>query len=78
MEKHTDKEFDKKNAQANQQIFHNLMEIVELYPDKTPSQHFVLLLRSRGKKQPYDWNNEELLKRVEQYKRELEEDPDEE
>lgn len=65
---------DKKKLQTRQQVFHNIMEVVELFPDKNTSQHIVLLFRSRGGKAPYDWTEEELLKNVEKYKEELESD----
>lgn len=67
---------DKKRMQVNQQIFHNLLEIVELYPQYSVVKHLVTILRRKSSKGkiPYEWTNEELLKRIEQHKEELEGD----
>lgn len=67
---------DKKRMQINQQIFHNLLEIAELYPQYTLAQHLASILRrkdSKGK-EFFHWKDDELLKRIEQHKAELEGD----
>ena len=65
---------DKKRAQILQQIFHNLSEIVELYPQYSVAQHLSAILRRKSDvgKQFHLWDNDELLKKVEQHKDELE------
>lgn len=67
---------DKINMQVTQQVFHNLIEVVELYPKYTISQHLASILRRKSEegKQFYYWNNDQLLKRIEQHKSELEGD----
>lgn len=67
---------DKKRMQVNQQIFHNLLEIVELYPQYSLSQHLASILRRKDSKikEFYHWKDEELLKHIEQHKEELEGD----
>jgi hypothetical protein len=64
---------EKRKMQIKQQFFHLLMEIAELYPDYTISQHLSGILRRKSSesKEFYFWSNEELLKRVEKYKEEL-------
>lgn len=67
---------DKKKMQVTQQIFHNLLEIAEIYPQYTLSQHFAAILRRKDSvgKEFFHWKDEELLKRIEQHKSELEGD----
>lgn len=67
---------DKKNMQTTQQIFHILLELIELYPNYTITQHLSGILRKKksGVAESYFWSNEQLLKRVENYKHELEND----
>lgn len=67
---------DKKNMQVSQQIFHNLLEIAELYPQYSLAQHLASILRRKDPKgkEFFHWKNEELLKRIEQHKSELEGD----
>lgn len=69
---------DSKRMQVVQQIFYNLSEVVELYPNLTISQHLASILRRKSSegKEFYYWNNDELLKRIEQHKDELEQDKD--
>ncbi len=73
------KEFEKKKAQVKQQVFHNLLEIVELYPQYTIAQHLNGILRRKNSESEvfYHWSDEETLKRIEQYKEELENTVDE-
>jgi hypothetical protein len=65
---------DKKKMVTTQQIFHLLLELTELYPKYSIAQHFAGILRrkSNESKEFFFWINEELLKRIEQYKEELE------
>lgn len=63
---------DKKRMQVRQQIFHNLLEIAELYPRYSLPQHLAAILRSKGGKEFFHWKEEDLLKRIEQHKAELE------
>jgi len=67
---------DKKSMQTTQQIFHILSELIELYPNYTITQHLSGILRKKkpGVAEAYFWSNEQLLKRVESYKHELEND----
>lgn len=66
---------DKKRMQINQQIFRDLSEIVELYPQYSFSQHLAAITRQKDKtgngKELFHWNDEELLKRIQQHKQEL-------
>lgn len=63
----------KEGMQEVQQIFHHLTEIVELYPKFSVCQHLAGILRRKKSegKEFFFWGNEELLKRIEQYKDEL-------
>lgn len=65
---------DKKKMQVIQQIFHNLSEVVELYPQYSVGQHLSAILRRKSTegKQFHSWTNEELLSKVENHKSELE------
>ena len=67
---------DKKKMQTTQQIFHILLELTELYPQYTISQHLAGILRRKNPnvKEFFFWSNDQLLKRIESYKRELEND----
>lgn len=65
---------EKKKAQITQQIFHNLLELTELFPNYTIAQHLAGILRRKASEgqEFFFWSNDELLKRVEQYREELE------
>jgi hypothetical protein len=65
---------DKRKMQVIQQIFHNLGEVVELYPQFSISQHLSAILRRKSSdgKEFFHWSNDELLKKIEQHKEELE------
>lgn len=64
---------DKQNTQTQQLIFHNLIEVVELFPQYTVTQHLWHILRKKGDGQePYSWEDIKLLKKFEDYKDELE------
>lgn len=62
---------NKIRKQIEEQIFYNLMQIVEQYPQYTPSQHFIHFLRTKGDTDPYFWTVEKLLKKIENYRDEL-------
>ena len=65
---------DKKKMQVTQQIFHTLGEIVELYPQYSIPQHLSAILRRKDTKDKefFFWNDEELLKKIQAHKEELE------
>lgn len=65
---------DKKRMHSIQLIFHNLTEVVELYPQYSVSQHLSAILRRKSSdgKEFHFWSNDELLKKIEQHKEELE------
>lgn len=67
---------NKKTMQVNQQFFHNFTEIVELFPQYTTAQHLAGMLRRKNPdaKEFYFLTNDELLKKIESYKYELETD----
>lgn len=56
--------------QTKQQIFHNFVEIVELFPQYNIVQHMVHVLRPQTG--CYQWSDEELLRKFEKYRDELE------
>lgn len=63
---------DKRKIQVEQQIFHILVDIVEMYPQYTLSQHLCHILRRKEEsKEPYFWNDDLLLKKFEDYYDEL-------
>ena len=67
-----DKVIKKKDAQVREQIFHNFVNILDLFPQNTISQHLLHILRKKDDvKSPYFWSNEELLKKFEKYHDEL-------
>lgn len=49
-----------------------LIEIFELYPNTNISAHLITLLRPS--KEAYDWSDEELTRKIINYKKELETD----
>lgn len=63
---------NKQKTQIKQQIFHQFVEIVELFPQYTIAQHIVHVMRPYST--CYDWTSEELLKKFENYRDELETD----
>jgi hypothetical protein len=67
---------DKKKMQTVHQIFSNLLEITELYPQYSLVQHLATIQRKKNSegKEFYNWTEEEFLKRIEQHKVELEGD----
>lgn len=62
------------DMQVKQQIFHNLLEISELYPKYPIAQHLAAILRRKTTEGAdfFHWDNKTLLKRIEQHKSELE------
>lgn len=60
----------KQEAQIKQQILHHFVEIIELFPQYTIAQHMVHVLRPAS--EAYDFSLEELLKKFEDYRDELE------
>ena len=67
-----DKVIKKKDAQVREQIFHNFVNILDLFPQYTIAQHLSHILRKKDDiKAPYFWSNEELLKKFEKYHDEL-------
>lgn len=65
---------DKVRMQTTQQIFHNLLEIVELYPQYSVSQHLAAISRKKSStgKELFFCSDQELLKKIESHKTELE------
>jgi hypothetical protein len=65
---------DKQRMQTTQQIFHNLLEIVELYPQYSVAQHVAAISRRKSStgKDLFHWSDDELLKKIEAHKTELE------
>lgn len=61
---------NKQKIQTKQQIFHHFVEIVELFPQYTIAQHMVHILRPQTG--CYSWSEEDLLKKFEKYRDELE------
>lgn len=62
----------KQKIQTKQQIFHHFVEIVELFPQYTIAQHIVHVMRPQTGS--YQISDEELLKKFEDYRDELESD----
>lgn len=60
----------KQKIQIKQQIFHHLVEIVELFPQYSIAQHIVHVMRPQTGS--YQWSDEDLLKKFEKYRDELE------
>lgn len=68
----SNKPVDKERKQIEEQIFYNLMRIVQEYPQYSISQHLVHVLRTKGDSEDnYYWENKKLLKKFEDYKDEL-------
>jgi hypothetical protein len=63
---------NKQKIQIKQQIFHHFVEIVELFPQYSIVQHMVHVMRPQTGS--YQWSDEELLKKFENYRDELESD----
>lgn len=66
------KPVDKERKGIEEQIFYNLMRIVQEYPQYSIAQHIWHVLRTKGDKEgPYYWTDKALLKKFEDYKDEL-------
>ncbi|GEM_PF-3470135 len=66
------KPIDKKRKQIEEQIFYNFMQVVQQFPQYTISQHLCHILRKKeDSEESYHWNNDKLLKKIEDYKDEL-------
>lgn len=65
---------DNKKMKVTQQIFHNLLEVVEIYPKYSICQHLSAILRRKDTvgKEFFFWSDPELLNKIEKYKSELE------
>lgn len=65
---------DRKHMQVMQQIFHNLLEVAELYPTVPLTQHLAAIFRRKSTEGPnfFYWSNEDLLKKIEKYRDEVE------
>jgi hypothetical protein len=61
---------NKQNIQTKQQIFHQFIELVELFPQYSITQHMIHVLRPQTG--CYTWTDAELLKKFEKYRDELE------
>jgi hypothetical protein len=62
----------KKQIQVEQQILYNLSQIIEIAPQYTTTQHFLHFLRRKGdSREVYNWPDEFLLKKIEEYYDEL-------
>jgi len=61
---------------TKQLILKELLEIIELFPQIPISQHLRLILRPN--KDIYNWSDDKLLKKIELYRNELENDKEDE
>lgn len=62
----------KAQIQIEQQFLYNLAQVLEAFPQYTISQHLVHFTRRKGLKQElYDWSDERILQRLEDYYNEL-------
>ena len=59
-----------------QLILKELLEIIELFPEINIAQHWYTILRPYT--DSYNWNDDTLLKKIETYRNELENDSDDE
>lgn len=62
----------KRQVQIEQQILYNFSQIVEAAPQYTVAQHIVHFMRRKGeKKDVYEWSDEFVLSKLENYYDEL-------
>lgn len=61
---------------TKQLILKELLEIIELWPDIPIARHLRVILRPN--KDIYNWSDEKLLKKIEKYRYELDEEVNEE
>lgn len=64
-------EKNREQIKLEQLILYNLVQINELFPQYSISQHLWHILRTKGGEQPYYWDNNKLLNKIEQYLDEL-------
>lgn len=65
----------KSKIQTQQQFIYTLANAIEMYPQYTIAQHLLHFLRKKNEpKEPYSWEDELLLKKVEDYYDELNSD----
>ena len=61
------KPVDKKKKQVEEQIFYNLMQIVQSFPQYSVAQHLAHVLKRKGDSEEfYFWSDERLLKKFEE------------
>jgi len=66
---------NRKQIQVEQQILYTLAQIIETCPQYTCAQHIAHFMRKKcDAKQPYQWANEVLLQKMENYYDELKAD----
>lgn len=69
----TQRPIDKRRKQCEEQFFYNFMQVVQQYPQYTLTQHICHFCREKGDPEDkYFWSNEKILKKIEDYKDELE------
>lgn len=67
------KPIDKRKKQVEEQIFFNLMQIVQSFPQYSVAQHLAHILRRKlDAEECYHWADDKLLKKFEDYRDELE------
>ena len=63
---------DKKTMQVQQQILYNLVQILDIFPQYSVTQHLWHIMRTKGiEKEPYFWDDVTLLSKIESYYQEL-------
>lgn len=65
----------RERTRIKQLIFHELVEVAELWPHINMAQHICTILRPLTG--AYHWTDEEFLKKIEKYRNELENSYDE-
>jgi len=66
------KPIDKKRKATEEQVFYNFMQVVQSYQQYTIAQHLAHILRKKkDSEESYYWDNDKLLKKIEDYKDEL-------
>lgn len=66
------KPIDKRKKQIEEQVFYNLMQIVQTFPQYTIAQHLAHILRSKGEAEEFFfWSDDKLLRKFESYHDEL-------
>jgi triphosphoribosyl-dephospho-CoA synthetase len=66
------KPIDKRKKAIEEQVFYNLLQIVQSFPQYTIAQHLAHVLRKKQELEEfYYWNDEKLLKKFEEYRDEL-------